>query len=143
MADFGQITARAGDDITFEFKRKKYKITPTVEQVLTFHRYWNQIREEKIVQDAAISIWKGASQLMGGDFNTDTYEFEGLPAELMEKGMDFHTLNRLLNAVHYRYQVSDDFALAYFETGDLGRAAAKINESRETPQATGETTEGD
>lgn len=126
MTDFGQLDEQLDAyDISFTFKGKEYKVTPSAEQVLEFHRdYFNARKKD---EDNGMGVWARVAPLLGSKFNTKTAKITGgILGELMDNGASYSQMERLVSAVHFKYVQGDDLAKAYFTTGDLGKAVDQL-----------------
>lgn len=134
MTDFGQLDEQLDEyDISFTFKGEDYKVTPTVEQVLDFHRdYTNAI---KTGDDTGIGVWKRVAPLLGSKFNPKTAKISGgILEQIMKAGATYNQMERIISAVHFKYVQGDDLAKAYFETGELGKALDLLKQKRNDSQ---------
>lgn len=126
MTDFGQLDEQLDAyDISFTFKGEEYKVTPSAEQVLEFHRdYFNARKKD---EDNGMGVWSRVAPLLGSKFNTKTAKITGgILGEIMNNGASYSQMERLVSAVHFKYVQGDDLAKAYFTTGDLGKAVEQL-----------------
>lgn len=126
MTDFGQLDEQLDAyDISFTFKGEEYKVTPSAEQVLEFHRdYFNARKKD---EDNGMGVWSRVAPLLGSKFNTKTAKITGgILGEIMDNGASYSQMERLVSAVHFKYVQGDDLAKAYFTTGDLGKAVDQL-----------------
>lgn len=126
MTDFGQLDEQLDAyDISFTFKGEEYKVTPSAEQVLEFHRdYFNARKKD---EDNGMGVWARVAPLLGSKFNTKTAKITGgILGEIMNNGASYSQMERLVSAVHFKYVQGDDLAKAYFTTGDLGKAVEQL-----------------
>ena len=148
MTNFGQLDEQLDAyDIAFTFKGKEYQITPSVQEVLTFHRDLANARN-KLATDRNASdpfgVWRRVCPLLGSKFVAKTGKIEGgILGEIIEAGATFPQVERLVSAVEFKYSNSDELAKAYFETGNLKKAVDRLSDdsqpSQETQKAAGET----
>lgn len=148
MTNFGQLDEQLDAyDIAFTFKGKEYQITPSVQEVLTFHRELGK-EQTRLAEnnqfDDGLGVWARVAPLLGSKFTRSTGKFTGgILAELEKAGASFSQMERLVSAVHLKYTQSDDLAKAYFATGNLKKAWEKMSNadqpSPETPKDAGET----
>lgn len=135
MTDFGQLDEQLDAyDISFTFKGEEYKVTPSAEQVLEFHRDYFNARKKN--EDNGMGVWARVAPLLGSKFNTKTAKITGgILGEIMDNGASYSQMERLVSAVHFKYVQGDDLAKAYFTTGDLGKAVdqlkSKSNDSQD------------
>ncbi|MBF9011284.1 hypothetical protein [Corynebacterium phoceense] len=147
MTDFGQLDEQLEEyDIRFEFKGKEYTVTPSVHDVLAYHRdrASSYAKLQKDPNSDSFGMWRRVSPLLGSKFIAKSGKFEGgIFEEIIEAGASFAQVERLANAIDLKYSSSDALAKAYFETGELGKALDKVKNdtqpSQETQKAAGET----
>ena len=150
MTDFGQLDEQLDEyDISFTFKGEEYKVTPSAEQVLEFHRDYYNARKKN--EDEDLGVWSRVAPLLGSKFNAKTVKITGgILGELMDNGASYSQMERLVSSVHFKYVQGDELAKAYFVTGNLGKALDSLKskssgtqENRETGQTSGETSGDD
>lgn len=158
MANLGQLGQFIDDvDITFQYGRKKYSIKPPFTAVLRYMQEFEGWKDRKQPIDK-YAIWELCAPLLGSTFDRETFEFgsvededdpnRGLIPELLSKGMDIDTVDRIFAAVHVKYTHGDDVAEEFMKTGSLGKAlqAVRLREEaaeKETQKTATETGEGD
>ena len=159
MADFGALEAFLDDvDVKFEFAGKQYAVTFPFQRVAAFKAHQAKYRErlqEGDVKPAeqATNIYTSAALLFGGKFDTQKYEFTGLPKDhfirqMIEDGASFTVIDRVVSGIWAKFEWNDDVAEQFIETYDLGKALAAViekakNESKSSPEDNGETGEDD
>lgn len=143
MTDFGQLEEQQEPyDIAFNFKDKRFEISPTVEDILAFQTDVVRAREENA--DSNQATWARVAKLVGSKINKTTGKITGgVLAELKDLGASYVQMERVISAIHFKYTIGDDLAKAYFTTGNLGKALDSVKNgtppSQETPKGAGET----
>lgn len=157
--DFGNLNAFQDDyDLTFKAGRKTHKIRSNAAAVL---RYKTEIKkiESQVENYDNIAVLTIAAPLLGAVFNEETFQFEDGPegtenhnllSSLKTDGADDRDILRLVGAAAALFHRGEEFGLAWYKTGDLGKATAlliekitKEKEERETQQTAGETSADD
>lgn len=144
MTDFGQLHEHLGsDDVSFTLNGKEYTVDPSAQDVLKFHVHFNS-RKETSAAGQGVATFERVARLVGSKFDTETGKVTGgLLGQLMKDGATFAQLNHIVETIHIKYTAGDELAKAYFETGSVKKALAKLNndsqENQETGQTSGET----
>lgn len=162
--DLGQLKQyNAEKGIKFEFGSKVYHIQPTMEQGLAFqvaqHERDERGRElEAIMRDAdatdaqvkkareefryhnTFSTYDITAPFFGSKFHYPTKSkparFEGgIIAELLEAGMDYGTVDRLIGTLYLVMVNTEDVAVEYMKSGKLGQAVATVEAREKDAQA--------
>lgn len=111
-----------GGEIRFSVGGKQYAHAPSAQTVLQFQAEYREALAEPS-RMTNFQLWKWGAQLLGGDFDKDTQGLSGgLLDELVADGVDHPSLDRVFNAVIIAHWHSNDAALTYFKTGDVGKA---------------------
>lgn len=120
-----------GGEVRFSVGGKQYAHAPSAQAVLKFQaEYREALKDPETMTN--IRLWQWGAQLLGGDFDPETRELSGgLMDELVADGVDHPSLDRVFNAVIIAHWHSNDAALTYFKTGDVGKALGVTEEQIE------------
>lgn len=166
--DLGQLKQyNAEKGIKFEWGSKVYHIEPTLEQGVKFQVALNDRDErgrelEAIMRDAkatdtqvkkareefryhnTFSTYEITAPFFNSVFHyptkTKPARFEGgIIPELLEAGMDYGTLDRLISTLYLVMVNSEDVAVEYMKSGKLDQALATVAQRENAAQANQET----
>lgn len=121
-----------GGEVRFSVSGKQYAHSPSANAVLKFQAEYREALEDPAEKMTNLQLWKWGAQLLGGDFDIEARVLSGgLMDELMADGVDHPSLDRVFNAVIIAHWHSNDAALSYFKTGDVGKALGVTEEQIE------------
>lgn len=122
MADYGPLDAYLREDATaFEWAGQKYALNPDIKTVLRFQRDVEDAKESNTLD--GLKVYEVTAPIFGSVFSLKTRTLKGgVLGELVDAGMPYTLMDRLIQAVYFQYAHSESLASAYMETGDLGKA---------------------